>query len=73
MKENVLPRPKTGGYIQEMVDNRNHITHGNKLPREVGCHCTKADLLQRCEIISEVWNYIVEIYERYITQKKFLQ
>lgn len=73
MKENILPRPEIGGYLQEMVNNRNHIAHGNKLPREVGCRYTKADLLQRCEMISEVCNYIVDVYEKYITQKQFLR
>ena len=46
MKENVLPRNEIGGYIQEMVDNRNYIAHGNKTPKEVGRNFTILDLIR---------------------------
>lgn len=73
MKENILPRNEVGGYIQEMVDNRNFIAHGNKTPKEVGRNYTIADLLSRCEYISEVCTYIILVYERYINEKKYLK
>lgn len=40
----MLPRNEIGGYIQEMVDNRNYIAHGNKTPKEVGRNFTILDL-----------------------------
>mgnify|MGYP003278127170 CR=1 FL=1 len=73
LKDNILPRTEVGGYIEEMVNNRNYIAHGNKLPREVGRGYTLEELTLRCEIISEVCNYIVERYSSYIVEKKFLK
>lgn len=73
MKENILPRNEIGGYIQEMVDNRNFIAHGNKSPREVGREYTIDELLKRCEYILEVCTYIVDVYERYIVDQQFLR
>lgn len=73
MKENILPRNEIGGYIQEMVDNRNFIAHGNKLPREIGRNYTNDDLLLRCNYISEICTHIISTYERYITERKYLK
>lgn len=73
MKENILPRNEIGGYIQEMVNNRNYIAHGNKLPKEVGRDFTNDDLLLRCEYISEVCSHIVNVYEKYIVERKYLR
>lgn len=72
VKENVLPRDEIGGYIQELVNMRNDIAHGNKLPREIGRNYTQADLLKRCEILSEVCTYVVSLYEEYIANKSYL-
>lgn len=73
MKENILPRNEVGGYIQEMVDNRNFIAHGNKTPKEVGRNYTIADLIQRCEDIAEVCSHVITVYEKYIAEKKYLK
>ena len=73
ISDNVLPRPEIGGYIQEMVDNRNDIAHGNKLPKEVGRAFTKQDLLNRCDYISEICSYICGIYESYILNGKYIR
>lgn len=73
IKESVLPRNEVGGYIQELVDMRNSIAHGNKLPHEVGRNYTQEDLLRRCDTISEVCTYTVSLYETYINEKNFLK
>lgn len=73
VKENILPRNETGGYVQELVNMRNDIAHGNKLPREIGRNYTQEDLLKRCDILSEVCTYIVSIYEKYIAEKSYLK
>ena len=73
MKESILPRSEIGGYIQEMVNNRNCIAHGNKMPKEVGRSFTTHDIKDRCEYISEICNYVIMIYEEYITEKKYLR
>lgn len=71
IRDSVLPRSEIGGYVQEMVDNRNDIAHGNKLPKEVGRSFTKQDLLARCDVISEICTYICGIYESYIRDGKY--
>ena len=73
VKESILPRNEIGGYITEMVDNRNYIAHGNKTPKEVGRNYTSTDLLERCGYISEICEYIILVYERYINEKKYLK
>lgn len=73
LKGNVLPRNETGGYVQELVDMRNNIAHGNKLPREIGRNYTQEDLLKRCDILSEVCTYVVSMYEKYIVEKSYLK
>lgn len=73
MKQNILPRNEIGGYIQEMVNNRNYIAHGNKLPREVGRDYTNDDLLLRCNYISEICTHTIDIYEAYINERQYLR
>lgn len=73
MNESILPRNEMGGYIQEMVNNRNYIAHGNKLPKEVGREYTNDDLLLRCNYISEVCMHIVNTYERYISERRYMK
>ncbi|MDO5327150.1 MAG: MAE_28990/MAE_18760 family HEPN-like nuclease [Clostridia bacterium] len=69
----VLPRQDIGHYIQEMVEHRNHIAHGDVLPKEVGRRYTKTDILNCCSIITEICNYICDTYEEYIVQRKYLR
>ena len=73
VKDNVLPRNEIGGYIQEMVDNRNYIAHGNKTPKEVGRNFTILDLKNKCDYIEEVCNYVIAEYETYIQERKYLK
>lgn len=71
--ESILPRPEVGGDVQEMVNKRNYIAHGNKTPKEVGREVTVSDLECKLEHISEVCTYVIEIYESYITERKYLK
>lgn len=73
MQDAVLPRTEIGGYIQEMVNKRNFIAHGNKTPREVGREVTVRDLLHKLENISEICTYIIEEYEKYIEEQLYLK
>ena len=45
--DDILPRPEIGGDIQEMVNNRNYIAHGNKTPKEVGREVSVSDLQRK--------------------------
>jgi len=73
IKEPVLPRKEIGGYLDELVNNRNAIAHGNKLPKEVGRNYTIKDLNDRIAYISEIIIYICNLYESYIDEKQFLR
>lgn len=70
---NVLPRPEVGGYVQTMVNNRNDIAHGNKLPKEVGRGYTINDIKKTVKIIKEVCEYTITVYENYIIQQQFIK
>ena len=72
IKGTVIPKAEIGGYIQELVDNRNYIAHGNKTPNDVGKNFSVTDLVKRYEIISEVCDYIITTYESYIREKQYL-
>lgn len=69
----ILPRKELGGYIEELVNNRNHIAHGNQTPKEVGKKYTKNDLIKRCDVISEICSYLVDIYENYILSHAYIK
>mgnify|MGYP004496980655 CR=1 FL=1 len=71
--KDILPRPEIGGDIQEMVDNRNFIAHGNKTPKEVGREVSVADLLRKLSHISEACTYTIQLYEQYILEKQYLK
>lgn len=71
--DDILPRPEIGGDIQEMVNKRNYIAHGNKTPKEVGREVSVSDLQCKLEHILEACTYIVETYERYIDEQKYLK
>lgn len=73
VKDDVLPDSSVGGYINEMVDNRNHIAHGNYTPKEIGRKYTKKDLLKRCNIISDICSHTLNIYEKYIVNETYKQ
>lgn len=69
----ILPRAEIGGNIQEMVDNRNYIAHGNKTPKEVGREVSVNDLQCKLDHISEACTYIIELYEKYIEEQMYLK
>lgn len=69
----ILPRNEIGGYINEMVDNRNAIAHGNLLPYDVGKRYSSDDLQKKYDGINEFCTYYVEIYERYIVNGEYLK
>jgi hypothetical protein len=73
IQEPILPRPKIGGRIQELVDLRNAIAHGNESPSEVGKRFTPDDLQKRFEDINEFCTYCIMVFEKYIENKHYLK
>ncbi len=73
IREPVIPRPELGGRLQEVVNNRNWIAHGDKTPSEVGASYTVNDIRNRCEQIEELSFYVIDTYEHYILGKDYLR
>jgi hypothetical protein len=71
--EDILPRGEIGGYINEMVKNRNHIAHGDELPHEVGRRYTITDIKKSFECIDEYCTYFIDICENYIENNKYIE
>lgn len=71
--ESILPRSEIGGYINEMVENRNLIAHGNVMPQDVGRRYTADELIKKYDMINEFCTYFVEVYEKYIVHTRYLK
>lgn len=72
-QEDILPRGEIGGYINEMVQNRNHIAHGDVLPHDIGKRYTIVDLNKRFDCIDEYCTYFMDICENYIDNNYYLE
>lgn len=73
IQDPILPHGSTGGRIQEMVDLRNSIAHGNESPVEIGKRFTADDLQIRFDVIDEYCNYVIITFENYINNKHYLK
>lgn len=73
IKENILPSNSVGGYLEELVNNRNYVAHGNFTPKEIGRKYTKKDLLKICSVISDICSHTLNIYERYIVNQLYIR
>ena len=71
--DSILPRSEIGGRIDEIVELRNAIAHGNDTPLEIGKRFTINDLLERFDDISEYCSYIIDIFSNYLASKKYLK
>ena len=69
----ILPRAEIGGYIEEMVKNRNHIAHGDEIPKEVGKRYTVLELSKHLKIVDEFCTYFIDMFENYINSFEFLK
>lgn len=70
--EPVISRPELRGRISELVNNRNAVAHGNETASKIGSLNTIAELYVRYGEISEVCSYIIQTFEDYIKNEKYL-
>lgn len=70
--DDIYPRNEIGGRIDEIVELRNLIAHGNETPFEIGKRFTVPDLTKRYDDISEYCTYFISVFESYITRKGYL-
>ena len=66
-----LPRAEIGGHIREIVENRNHIAHGDELPQDVGKRYTVTELSKLRQEIDEFCTYFVDMFENYISTSEY--
>lgn len=71
--EPILNSLSIGGRIKDIVDNRNAIAHGNLNPSEIGSRVSIAELYSRHNEMSNYCSYLIQVFEDYITNKKYLK
>lgn len=73
LHKSILPDPKYGARIAELVDNRNKIAHGNFSASTVGNRYTLSTLTEIITDIEYISFYIINVFEEYIVQKQYSQ
>jgi len=68
-----LPKPSLIGRLEELVENRNAISHGRESPVTIGGKYTIDDLEKRFQDISELCSYVIQSLETYLNDKDFLR
>ncbi len=61
----IVPTPRLRGHIEEMVDARNRIAHGNDAPDTVGSRFTVADVEKRINDTECVCTHIMTMASRH--------
>jgi len=69
----VLPKPILFGRLEELVENRNAISHGRESPVTIGGKYTIDKLEKRFQDISELCSYVIQSLETYLNDKDFLR
>jgi hypothetical protein len=64
----VLPHPRFSRYIDEMVENRNRIAHGNESAELVGRRYTIADLDVRANDVEHLCTHITSAFSSFLGQ-----
>ena len=68
----IFPHPEIQGYLEELVQYRNYIAHGDMLPQEIGRSFSIAELEKRRSSIDELCTYFIDSYEAYILNQEYL-
>lgn len=68
----VVPRSPLRGRLQELVENRNAISHGRDSAATVGGRYTVTELQKRYDDVNELCTYVVQCLEDYLKNKDFL-
>lgn len=65
LDEPIVPVPKHMGRVEELVDNRNYVAHGEKPPEEVGRRFSQPDLVQRTDDVAAIVEHFVRAMEQH--------
>lgn len=69
----LLNTQSIGGRINEIVETRNSIAHGNISPLDIGSSNTLDELYKRYNEVSNYCSYFIETIEEYIRKKDYLE
>lgn len=69
----IFPRAEIQGYLEELVQFRNYIAHGDMLPQEIGRSFSIVELEKRRSSIDELCTYFIDSYEKYIIDQEYLK
>jgi hypothetical protein len=61
----VVPYGRLVGFVDEMVDHRNAVSHGRKTAYEVGRGLTTTDILDRVKFTQDICMHIIETMEQH--------
>jgi hypothetical protein len=59
----VVPEPRFLGRIEEIVENRNAISHGRRTPEDVGRNYSRLDIEQRFTDLRSICEHVVGTLE----------
>lgn len=66
-----VPTNRFIGRLEELVENRNAISHGRLTPSEIGSRYSIADLEQILNEISELCSYLIKSFEDYLLNEQY--
>ncbi|KAB2846982.1 MAG: hypothetical protein F9K42_10790 [Ignavibacterium sp.] len=69
----LLNTESIGGRINEIVEMRNSIAHGNISPIDIGSSNTIEELYNRYNEVSNYCSYFIDTIEEYIRKKDYLE
>ena len=62
----IVPEPRLRGRIEELVENRNAVSHGRRRPEEVGARYSWQDIAKRAEDTDTISHHIVSTLESHV-------
>ncbi|HST42257.1 MAG TPA: MAE_28990/MAE_18760 family HEPN-like nuclease [Conexibacter sp.] len=68
-----LPRPQLHFALEDLSEGRNAVAHGNADPATFGRRKSFKDLYTRVDQVEELAIYIVEAFNRYVRDSRFLR
>ena len=68
----VIPDPRLGPYVEEIVEKRNIVAHGRESPAIVGRGTRTPELKIRLDAIAEVVQHIFDCFEKGLTTRSFI-
>jgi hypothetical protein len=62
----VVPEPRLIGRVEELVENRNAISHGRRTPEEVGGRYSVQDIADRVDDTNAICSHVLVALESHV-------